>query len=1685
MEPGFNIGIKSTESRKKRRGNALEDNVGNRKFTATGNTTESDSVDMEEKFLVEKTSFDYEEGSIIAVQTKRALGKPLGKIDFLDNSGDNILLDRPVVFPLPLKNLVDVSIRKFFTLDISLNNVVRKSAQEKLMVVRKLFSKINGFGETFTPSKFAGIIRAIFTSKLSLAQTSKKAKEAKILVNADLKKLSEHSDRAVVLKKISVGTSTEAVYAHYLNLLVGLWQKAIVKFGKSKQTGLVTVCWSILIKKNAVCVVRTDQDKKLVLLYTLPIGTTAHDIWDFIGSVGEKTCVINCHPVIYVQVRCAIICFESANLLDAIMRTTPVLKSAHFHWFCLGSAVYAKYRKLGHTSLSCVSDRKFSSGSLPCHFLSDADKSQLAAIYVKCSAPVACPVFFDGVSWAKIVGGSLFSSLSILNGLLDANSSLEEKPTPLVFLELNDRFVTLECSLTSLAECVDKLAKRLDTPRPTVFQLSSGWVNIVISESLSVATSGKTIVGVVVFDLSVMSKMEETLKNLSRIVMGLLAKMENATTCNIRGLNNPAKQADVFMSDMDSGYMSIGVAIVMNNFLARHVCKVSELAGCLLSVRLLFKNKLSVLILGLYAGALSGVWFSQIKDINSLIAKAVNESSFVILSDDFNKDSAWKYASFRKCFDLGLVDSLGGNLFAKVPTWTNFCGVAKALNYIFVFSSLGSAIINGSVASVEDYFDTDHKACEFKDATAANTVMFLDNFRLAKRFSNLDAMWDIVCKVMIFSANDVFKKKWFKGYNRMFTKEFSKLHNLEILVSRIVKTSCKVNFGQFVSLLKHWISLDNNKALVVWDLVCFGVRLDCVCFALYGMRRSYCAFKFAKSLMEDFVVNKDHTIHNVLECSFCKVVLDYLVSDGILILNSVEVKSKTRKKAMLKNVPNFLDDLMRMVKDLPDVYCLFNVLCKNNFFVLKGITTQSPIFVIGSVVEDTLEKDCELWLVLQNMCKAYDSDEIFSPLLWRIFYDPLLCKVKRQESFLTLFLVAGAFVDDIIWYILDIASEFFMINDISINNEKTVTIPINQRIGNASLLISGLLISVFCQSGSKKGYFGQAVFYLVSAVLQPIVSYRTQFSFVFRSVYMKWDMLIRRGLKLKSGLPKDFPNKAFHHPSLYGLKFFEQLQTEYKMASVLCFLNAGGVLSHLFNHRSLDLQVLGWSPIHPLCHPVKLHDFLDYDMSFGNLSVTVFCFSGETLMSTVLRTFLFYNVFSSLKRSGVVFAEQLYTKKELKLDPKDLVPCWFTLVCGFLEHFFPSDDLYNAGLQALDVYSSGEVSKLDQCLYSANMEVISVYMNGLLKNLGLCKIKCGAAAYFSDLNLGIGTRISGIMSSTMVELQAIALALECVPSDSSVVVYLDSQTALDACVAESALVSLDFYNCCWIEWCGIIKGHSGVISNECANKLANLAVSSDLALSVLVKERFVKAGGMAVFGNIHHFVCEIFRFVNCVYWKVGLDFDVINNSLLGDVDWSHTALVWHSDSHMVAGFINKSTASLCSYFLKALYHYLPVAVSDHFFVCTFDFDAHKNILMSYLAKWYCVSGLNSPLSRILQVLSLCVSDNVLYTTEAMSILDDAKTVRKFIVDFVWELGAAYHIDIWLVKAKYKALMEKNSLIPLDGSVYSVTYGLSCMFSAGVIRLFGIAEALGVCFGFCKHCCFFSGVDSMISVQIDL
>ncbi|KAG9307039.1 hypothetical protein G9A89_003090 [Geosiphon pyriformis] len=1005
---GSDSGFKPVLSRKKKKSVALEEGVSGKRVLAevssghfwgseTGDTTESESIDMEEKCLVEKTSFDYGESGAITnkehdqtpkgpgITTKTTLGKSLGKINFSSlDVNDNVLLDAPLKLPPPLKNLVSVSVRKSFALDIGLDKV-------KLIVVRRLFSRVNSFGGASALSKFSGIICASFTSEASLVQAMEKTRAADILVNTNLKKSASHSDQAVVVKKIPVGTSAKAVCAALSEFgiiksikmqLVGLWQKALVEFEQLDQADLVAVEWSILIEKDVICIARADLDKVLwdkrdhhrMLLYTLPMKTNAHDIWNF------KTCVINRHLVTYAQVRCAVVCFNFAESLDAVMGTTPVFRDSNLRWSSLVSVRCAKCEKLGHTSLSCAESGKVFSGDSFHKVLSDSDKSRLAAIYAKCSVLVAHPIFFGGLSWVKVASGFSFPPLSDRVVSENVGSSLEMKPSLTAAVEINDRFAALECSLTSLTECVNMLAKRLTTPNQRA--------DIVISKSLGVATSSKTVMEAVIFDNSVIGKMEDTLRNLAIMVMGLLAKIDNADM-----IKDKFEGVRIFTSGLEEGYVGAGVAIVMCGSLACHVSKVEKVLGRVVSVHLLFKNKLLVTFLDLYAGVLAKMRFAQAFGINSLIFKAVNTSSFVMLCGDFNENEAKKCASFKKCSDLGLVNSLGGSPVHKLSTWSNSQGINKVINYIFISENLVSAVVGQKIALVSGFFNTNHNMVGVLLWLEGLWVHFKELSSAALKNSNLDGMWEVLKDAVCGLANKVFSKHWFCEFDGPRNKQSLRFFGLEFLVVKVLKCLCSGHVSEFDSLVRVWMILDNIEASKFTVMLQNGLKSD----VLHGHLK--CCLVLSDIWAHQYA-SLAHVGDNVFLGVMCEISSDKLSSvvsrlpngkatgfsdisnklwkhsgDGVMVclldlLNSClkvgdvpnGILINTRLIALIETARKILFKVL--LDHISFAYSKFGVLHGDNFSVLKGTSIQSPIFAVGLIVEDALEKGHEIWLVL-------------------------------------------------------------------------------------------------------------------------------------------------------------------------------------------------------------------------------------------------------------------------------------------------------------------------------------------------------------------------------------------------------------------------------------------------------------------------------------------------------------------------------------------------------------------------------------------------------------------------------------------------------------------------------------------------------------------------------------------------
>ncbi|KAG9297748.1 hypothetical protein G9A89_011263 [Geosiphon pyriformis] len=1234
----------------------------------------------------------------------------------------------------------------------------------------------------------------------------------------------------------------------------------------------------------------------------------------------------------------------------------------------------------------------------------------------------------------------------------------------------------------------------------------------------------------------------------------------------------------VFTSGLDVGFHGAGVAIFVNDSLARHVSKVEEASV-----------------------------------INLFIADTINKSSFVVLGGDFNEDNSVKETSLRKCLGLGLVNVFGGHSLAKIPTWNNLRGVSKVLDYILVSDSLISAVVDHDVSSVSEFFNMDHLAvlmsvelgglldahlysirkhankdywkfkiknadekkwAHFKDLSECMLLGSLDRFKMAEDSGNLNGIWEILADAMTASAEKIFSRHWYSEFDCAKNRLSSKFSRLELLVAKLLKVLRRDDTLGFDCLADTWFKVDPSEASKVFGMVGDGVGSAGLISHLLKVRKQYrkskyCESKMAKRFairdaidkhMEKFETDKSGMIRSILERPFRKVVLDYLVVGDSLILEPDKVKLKvdeimvnwTKKRNALPALSGLwaqqyaplayvnnnafslvmcditMCELSLVISNLPDgkaaglsgitnelwkhlaawvsmipkpydwdgilsntrpialiemarkillkilsdrifLACSrFDVLHGNNFSVLKGTSTQSPISAVSSIVEDALEKDRELWLINSNF----------------------VSRTRRIETSggMTSFFTAGAFVDDTICMgngqastqqILNVASEFFLINNININNEKTVAISINKRVKVPVLSINSQTITV-ANSGVSHQYLG---------------------------IFLSTDSLSKPSLAKANSDIRFFSNMVFR-------KAVSDKQFSYLILAVL------------------QPIVLCWAPLNPLQYPVKLRVntsnnflagvvriFLDNKLFLDNRLPCVFRSPGCFPISLVLGDPLYFNVVRSLKIASMTGS----------------VPLWFLKASAYLSTCLyapPPASLAFVCASVLDLTSFADIREEIHGLW---VDEIDVYTDSSLRSLGMFQVACGAVVYFSGLNKGLEIEIHDVLSLTLAELQAVALALECVPISVSVALHMDSQVAIDACVAELGLLQPDCHNSCWIErrhvvnlieskdltvrWIKV-KSHAGIIGNVLADILAKQAVHSGISLPVRINYRYVVADGRPVSSNARHFVHDIFHSICKFQWEVGPGQEVVSCLFGLVVDWNSTTLVWHPDSHMLSESMCQATAALRTYFIKAVYFKLPVAVRkrlynkvypgvfclfcgdvelpDHGFTCVKDASVRSDILGDFGGLWRTLMGSNllSP-SFVLRDLSLGVFDVGLYSVfckrfvlkswmnEATASLGDKKKAAIVVVDFVRHLAKSHRTNLWLLKTKFRSNMERSGLIGDDVVVASALGVGAPSLLAGMVYLIGVLDSLNVSFGFRDRFLFLSGAVYRVSVLISV
>ncbi|KAG9297380.1 hypothetical protein G9A89_009464 [Geosiphon pyriformis] len=279
----------------------------------------------------------------------------------------------------------------------------------------------------------------------------------------------------------------------------------------------------------------------------------------------------------------------------------------------------------------------------------------------------------------------------------------------------------------------------------------------------------------------------------------------------------------VFTSGLDSRYLSASVVVVIDSSLAKHVCKISEVLSWLLSIRLLFKNKLLVSVLELYTGALSAVWFSQAGEINSFIAKAANGSSFIVLGGADNT----KWNEFKEAMAANTAMFSDGFI-----TSTQFLDLDASIVQEIVNSGVGFDCVHSAFFSVQKTYCASKltkslQAEKLRIRLAVDSQM--ENFAINKSSTIKSVLKHPFQKVvldhlvvenelilepdLVKAKVDMIMEGWTKKHNVMknFSDDWSHQYQpLEYIFDDVFSNvMCSVDFNELLGMV---FNLPDNKA---------------------------------------------------------------------------------------------------------------------------------------------------------------------------------------------------------------------------------------------------------------------------------------------------------------------------------------------------------------------------------------------------------------------------------------------------------------------------------------------------------------------------------------------------------------------------------------------------------------------------------------------------------------------------------------------------------------------------------------------------------------------------------------------------------------------------------------------------------------------------------------------------------
>ena len=408
--------------------------------------------------------------------------------------------------------------------------------------------------------------------------------------------------------------------------------------------------------------------------------------------------------------------------------------------------------------------------------------------------------------------------------------------------------------------------------------------------------------------------------------------------------------------------------------------------------------------------------------------------------------------------------------------------------------------------------------------------------------------------------------------------------------------------------------------------------------------------------------------------------------------------ANTRPISLVEHIKKLYTKLLN--NRLSSIFSTHNILSPFNYVALPGNSTSTPIHILNNIIEDASCNSKQLWLLSQDMSKAYDSvnlellqkslhrikmpqqlittianllsdrtnqvitnfgltnhysvkngidqGETITPLLWRIYYDPLITHISSHylgynlatswqtslthphRNHLRTSISVLAYMDDTLWItesreeleeIIETAASFYQMADIQVNPSKSIFITkhtasttiqfrnhtlnsitmsqpfkflgcwftLNNKQTVQTRLIQEEALNLANIAGTKN-ITDKQIAYVINTVIIPTIEYRLHNIILPQSTCNKILAKYLTIAKHKSHLSRSTPNSTMLNHNLYNIRNIWDIQLQHHISNLLLRLNNTSTLGITTRIRLQQLQNNLWSATNILQHTQPIID---------------------------------------------------------------------------------------------------------------------------------------------------------------------------------------------------------------------------------------------------------------------------------------------------------------------------------------------------------------------------------------------------------------------------------------------------------------------------------------------------------------